>query len=101
MVKLAEAPSRPSTDSLLRTFVVPTFPAAVLQSFAESLFQAARVPAAEAQRVSQSLVEANLCGHDSHGLIRIPQYLDAIADGRLKPGARFTVTKETAAVLVA
>jgi uncharacterized oxidoreductase len=80
---------------------VPTFPATLLQSFAESLFQASRVPADEARRVAQSLVEANLCGHDSHGLIRIPQYLEAIADGRLKPGASFTVTKETAAVIVA
>lgn len=80
---------------------MPTFPASILQSFAESLFQAARVPSAEARRVSQSLVEANLCGHDSHGLIRIPQYLEAIADRRLQPSAPFTVIKETAAVIVA
>jgi hydroxycarboxylate dehydrogenase B len=50
--------------------------------------------------VAESLVDANLCGHDSHGVIRVMQYLDALADGRLQPGAAFTVMKETAAVLV-
>ncbi len=79
---------------------MPTLPAATLQVFAEHLFQGAGVPAGEAARVAQSLIEANLCGHDSHGLLRIPQYLEAIGDGRLRPGAPFTVVKETAAVLV-
>jgi uncharacterized oxidoreductase len=31
----------------------------------------------------------------------VPQYMQAIRDGRLKPGAPFTIVKETAAVLVA
>jgi uncharacterized oxidoreductase len=80
---------------------VPTFSADVLISFAESLFVAGSVSPDEAKRVSRSLVDANLCGHDSHGLIRVPQYVQSIRDGRLKPGAAFTVVKETAAVLVA
>jgi hydroxycarboxylate dehydrogenase B len=79
---------------------VPTFPVAILQSFADALFRSAGVPAQEADRVARSLIEANLAGHDSHGVIRIPQYLEAIKDGRLKPGAPFNVVKETAAVLV-
>jgi hydroxycarboxylate dehydrogenase B len=79
---------------------MPTYPADTLRAFAESLFKTAGTPADEAKTVANSLVGANLCGHDSHGLIRIPQYLDAIADGRLRPGASFTVVKETAAVLV-
>ncbi len=69
-------------------------------SFAESIFRAGAVPAEEAKIVAGSLVDANLCGHDSHGVIRIPQYLEAIGDGRLRPGAAFRVVKETAAVLV-
>jgi uncharacterized oxidoreductase len=78
---------------------MPTLPAAALHSFARSLFEAAGVPAEEAAVVAQSLINANLCGHDSHGLIRIPQYVDAISDGRLKPGAPFTIAKETPALL--
>jgi len=79
---------------------MPTFSSQTLITFAESLFKAGGVPAEEAAVVAHSLVDANLCGHDSHGLIRIPQYLEAIGDGRLKPGAPFTVVKETAAVMV-
>jgi LDH2 family malate/lactate/ureidoglycolate dehydrogenase len=79
---------------------VPTLLAEPLTQFAETLFQAAGVPKDEAGRVARSLVDANLCGHDSHGVIRIMQYIDAIGDGRLKPGAPFQVVKETAAVLV-
>src|SRR5262245_28621463 len=79
---------------------MPTYSFTELTTFAEALFRAAGVPAAESARVAGSLADANLCGHDSHGLIRIPQYLDAIGDGRLRPGAPFTVVKETAAVLV-
>jgi uncharacterized oxidoreductase len=79
---------------------VPTLSAEKLTAFADSLFRATGVPADEAARVAQSLVLANLCGHDSHGMIRVVQYADAIKDGRLKPGAPFTIVKQTAAVLV-
>lgn len=79
---------------------MPTFPAEKLTAFADALFRAAGVPADEASRVAQSLVLANLCGHDSHGMIRVIQYADAIKDGRLKPGAPFNIIKQTAAILV-
>lgn len=80
---------------------MPLFPADNLIDFAHRVFLAAGVPDAEGRRVALSLVDANLCGHDSHGLIRLVQYVDALRDGRLKPGAPFTVVRETAAVLVA
>jgi uncharacterized oxidoreductase len=80
---------------------VPTFSAEVLLAFGRSLFEAGGVPADEAEVVARSLVDANLAGHDSHGLIRIPQYLRAIHDGLLRPGAPLTVEQETPAVLVA
>jgi len=79
---------------------VPTFSADQLTAFANSIFLAAGAPADEAARVAESLVLANLCGHDSHGMIRVVQYADAIKDGRLKPGAPFNIVKQTAAVLV-
>jgi uncharacterized oxidoreductase len=82
-------------------FSVPTFSPNTLVPFAQSLFEASGVPADEAATVAHSLVDANLCGHDSHGLIRIPQYLAALDDGRLKGGAPFTVVKETAALIAA
>jgi uncharacterized oxidoreductase len=78
---------------------MPTLSGNALQSFAASLFQAAGVNSTESERVAQSLVEANLRGHDSHGVIRVVQYLAAIADGRLKPGAAFEILREAPVLL--
>jgi uncharacterized oxidoreductase len=72
-----------------------------LRSFARELFQAGGVPADEAALVAASLVDANLCGHDSHGILRVVQYLQAIGNGLLKPGTPLSIVKETPAVLVA
>ncbi|MGE3805684.1 MAG: Ldh family oxidoreductase [Gemmataceae bacterium] len=80
---------------------MPTLAAESLQKFAKALFLAGGLPDSEADIVSKSLVDANLCGHDSHGLIRIPQYLKMVEEGNFKPGAPFTVIRETPAVLVA
>lgn len=81
--------------------IVPTFTAPVLESFASSIFRALDVPEGDALRVARSLVDANLCGHDSHGVIRVVQYADALRDGRLKAKADLTIVRQTAAVLVA
>ncbi len=79
---------------------MPIFQSADLTRFAEAIFLALNVPAEEARQVAMSLVTANLCGHDSHGVIRVMQYSDAIRNGAMKPGAPFQVVKETAGVLV-
>jgi uncharacterized oxidoreductase len=78
---------------------MPTFPAATLASFTQLLFEAARVPTADAAIVAHSLVDANLCGHDSHGVMRVPQYVEFIRKGTYKPGAPLTVINETPAIL--
>jgi hydroxycarboxylate dehydrogenase B len=78
---------------------VPTLSQDRLVAFARDLFQAGGVAAAEAAIVARSLVDANLAGHDSHGVIRIPQYLKAIEDGHLKTGVPLTVLNQTPAVL--
>ena len=51
--------------------------------------------------MASSLVEANLCGHDSHGVVRIPEYADQIDRGELVPGATLKPLSETGAILVA
>jgi hydroxycarboxylate dehydrogenase B len=80
---------------------VPIFSADALKSFTHSVFKAAGIPDEDAALVAGSLVDANLCGHDSHGVIRVMQYLKSFADGGLKPGVALQVVKETPAVLVA
>jgi uncharacterized oxidoreductase len=78
---------------------VPTFSADVLERFAQALFQAGGVPADEAVVVARSLVSANLAGHDSHGIIRVPQYLTALASGAMKVGVPLSIRNQAAAVL--
>lgn len=46
------------------------------------------------------LVTANLYGVDSHGVIRIPQYLEEIKSGNIIPNAPVEVVKETATTAV-
>ena len=58
-------------------------------------------PSEVAKQVSQSLVLANLCGHDSHGVVRIASYLENIEQGVLQPAAQLTVTNETDSLVVA
>ena len=49
-----------------------------------------------ATEVSRHLVRSNLSGHDSHGVIRVPQYVAQAENGELDPTAHPTLLKETA-----
>lgn len=50
-----------------------------------------------AAAVAQHLVRANLSGHDSHGVIRIPWYAEQVEAGKLVPGNRPELLRETPA----
>lgn len=80
---------------------MPTLSAATLTPIAQSLFEAAGVPAEDAAVVARSLVDANLCGHDSHGVMRVPQYVEFLRKGTYKAGVPLTVLNETPAVVTA
>jgi uncharacterized oxidoreductase len=71
-----------------------------LRAFATALVAAAGSDASEAQAVADNLVEANLTGHDSHGVGMLPIYLDAVKRGKVALGAKLKVVSETAATLV-
>jgi uncharacterized oxidoreductase len=79
---------------------MPILTAPVLRGFAAELLQAGGADAEEAEVVAESLVGANLRGHDSHGVMRIPFYLDRLKAGALNSGARLIVEREAAAVIV-
>jgi LDH2 family malate/lactate/ureidoglycolate dehydrogenase len=51
-------------------------------------------PADIAATVAADVVDANLAGHDSHGVIRIPQYARAIASGEIVPDGRAEVLSD-------
>ena len=42
---------------------------------------------AEVDAVADNLIEANLTGHDSHGIGMLPRYAEAFLEGGLKPNA--------------
>jgi uncharacterized oxidoreductase len=49
--------------------------------------------------VAVSLVLSNLKGHDSHGIIRVVEYLDWIERGWIDPKGSFEVLHETPSLL--
>ena len=49
--------------------------------------------------VARSLVDANLCGHDSHGVMRVPQYIEFIRKGTYRTSVPLTTLNETPALL--
>lgn len=64
------------------------FSAEGLTRLAREILEAAQTPNDVAQRVAEILVNANLAGHDSHGVLRIPTYLEQIDKGILAPAVR-------------
>lgn len=52
-----------------------TFPGDYLRRISSDIFKACRTPEDEAGIVAEHLVNANLMGFDSHGVIRVPQYV--------------------------
>jgi uncharacterized oxidoreductase len=54
----------------------------------------------EAATVAHRLVGANLRGHDSHGIIRTPRYVEWIDSGRVVPNATPEVVKDSDVIAV-
>src|ERR671930_1717754 len=71
-----------------------------LERFARRVFERLGTPVGIAGEVAAHLVRANLAGHDSHGVIRIPQYALQIEQGAIRPAARPSIVKEHGAALL-
>jgi uncharacterized oxidoreductase len=74
---------------------MPKVPAERLQEIGEALLGAAGAPPEEAEIVMRHCIDANLAGHDSHGIIQIPTYIDRIQAGHIVPGAPWTIVQES------
>ena len=59
------------------------------------LFRAVGTEPPIARRVADALVEGNLMGHDSHGVIRLLEYIPRVQRGDLHPNAQPEVIRET------
>ncbi len=74
-----------------------TIPAAELRAVVYAIFYAAGAAPAVAQRIADALVESNLVGHDSHGVLRVPEYVERIQSGALQLHGAVKLVHETAA----
>jgi len=63
-------------------------PARELETFVAAIFRAAGSEAGEAAEIAAHLVDANLAGHDSHGVGMVPAYLLHLASGFVHPNRR-------------
>jgi LDH2 family malate/lactate/ureidoglycolate dehydrogenase len=79
---------------------MPNVTAERLTEIEIGLLIAAGASAEEAEIIARYNVGANLVGHDSHGIILIPQYIDRIKAGHIVPGAPWEIQQETATTTV-
>lgn len=54
----------------------------------------------EAEQVANNLVDANLSGHDSHGIGMLPRYIACIPTGELQPNAEIEIISDEGTTLV-
>ncbi len=79
---------------------MPVLSADDIREKVSAIYAAAGATEREAGVVATLLVESNLLGHDSHGIIRVPQYVKGLEEGRIQAGAETVIEKETAATAV-
>jgi len=75
------------------------FQARPLVAAVRSVVVAAGSSESEATQVAENLVEANLRGHDSHGVGMLPRYVDAVLEGGLKVNAHVKVRQDSGSLL--
>jgi uncharacterized oxidoreductase len=71
-----------------------------LRGFVAEIFVAAGCSPAEAGRIGQYLVAANLTGHDSHGVIRVPRYVRNVREGDTERDVAVEIVHQNAAMAV-
>ncbi|MDR3538377.1 MAG: malate/lactate/ureidoglycolate dehydrogenase [Acetobacteraceae bacterium] len=79
---------------------MPTFPPNALFAVAHLIARRMGSNEAEAQRVADHLVRANLSGHDSHGVGMLPAYVQMLKDGLLVPNQTPETVLDAGALLV-
>jgi uncharacterized oxidoreductase len=62
-----------------------TIPAPKLIDLVAAIMEAGGSSAPESRTIARRLVDSNLVGHDSHGVLRVGKYLEWVRDGWLKP----------------
>ena len=71
-----------------------------LRNFATVVFERGGSEAAEARLVADHLVDANMAGHDSHGVGMIPTYVRHLHAGLVSPNTSADLARDDGAILV-
>ncbi|HZA02450.1 MAG TPA: Ldh family oxidoreductase, partial [Hyphomicrobiaceae bacterium] len=77
-----------------------TIAADKLRDLVRDIFISAGCSRAESERLAKSLVSANLAAHDSHGVVRVPRYLEWKADGTFVADQTVKVLRDTPVLAV-
>src|SRR5213592_498997 len=73
---------------------MPLVPVAELRPLMTALLEGAGTRPDVARMVGESLVDSNLAGHDSHGVLRILHYLEMAEAGDVVPTAEPEIIRE-------
>lgn len=79
---------------------MPTISKDDLTGFARDLLRAGGYGVHGARQTADMLVWANLRGTESHGVLRIPRYLEMVAEGTIRPDAVPTIIHEKGPIAV-
>ena len=71
-----------------------------LKRLVTAIFEAAGLRAPEPEKIAHHLVDSNLAGHDSHGVIRVPAYVGWLKDGKIFQNKHVRIVFENEAVAV-
>jgi uncharacterized oxidoreductase len=74
--------------------------AAPLRDLVQAIFERAGSDTAEARAVADHLIEANLMGHDSHGVIRVAPYIELLRSGKWLANRHAKIVKDAGALVV-
>jgi uncharacterized oxidoreductase len=75
-------------------------PAKILADLVAAIMEGGGCNPAEARTIAQRLVDSNLVGHDSHGVLRVGKYLEWVGEGWLKPNTEPTLVFDSAALAI-
>jgi hydroxycarboxylate dehydrogenase B len=75
-------------------------PASALQQLVADIFDTAGCSRSEAERIALYLVRANLAGHDSHGVVRVPRYIQMKREGLILADQEVDLVVDTPALAV-
>jgi len=79
---------------------VPIFTEMKLTQICLKMLQSVGVSNTEAEIVTKSMIDANLVGHDSHGIIHLPKYIQGVMDSSIRLDAKVEIERESPSIAV-